>query len=1095
MKKLFTKPFKKQALPSPKPPSALPATTHAIPALQPKFTLPPSPHPCPHEYIAILASPEGLLLRPHLLQGVLPESHVRIAWGKEGLIQEIQTDGAGDGLDWSESVVVYGIVGIMSLFTASHLFVVSGRDEVGYVLDSSQEVFSVKNVAVIPLVEGRARDALKLLATRRNVNPRLSLIPTGAVSAPGSIDDVPGTPDTKDPNTPRVTFAQEEQVKVMTPLSAQGFGRVSDDESEPNTGMSSPSDSAQSTPSSEFSVMTGNIAKTLADRLSFWNKMSRRDSATTIGQTLAANEREREPSPAPSSSASIHERTSLDAIIKKGDEEPSEVLDTILNQQSPSPGTTEQKNTELEEKILKEIVHQFSRGGMYFAYCFDITRSLQHKQEMISKAKKRSTLLSDLNAVDEQCMLSPEDGKVHVVGDPSATLPLWRRVDRQYWWNEWLSKPLLDAGLHTFVLPIMQGFFQLAHFGIPREPEASEEGDVAVVDYILISRRSRDRAGLRFQRRGIDDDANIANFVETETIMRVEREGHQNVFSYVQTRGSSTLTWLVLPLKDYLLTYSAAVPLFWSQSGYGLRPAPVLSPDRTHVQNLDALKRHLQRLLQRYGPLTIVNLAEQHGKESVVTHAYHDHIHEGALKDVQYVDYDFHTETKGMKYENISKLIEKMQRTFEGHGYLWISNDLIMSQQKGVFRVNCIDCLDRTNVVESAFARHVLSRQLGAVALPQPSDGHRTETDVVFNDVWANNGDAISREYAGTSALKGDFTRTGKRDLGGMLNDGVNSLARMYTSTFADWFGQAVIDFMLGNRTISVFSEFLLKLQSSDPRDLIRISRIRAEAIADCVSRVLSEGERLLSGWTLFAPSEMNVKISDKFEEKVLLLTVGAIYIISYDYTLEKVKMYTRVPLGDIISITKGVYILSPLEEGSRDPLQNCGFLITWRNARQDTRVTSYSIGNNIGFASPSSSPKAVVTPQPTDRPSSPRPWPRRANTLSNILSKAAAPVLNKDTTFAAFKALPIDPARSRRENGSFFEPADELTGVSNCKEAVDVMVDAVARACSEAGSGKEISIKQEDVVSLRSLVEAQRNTSVYAKMEYGVKRLLWLGG
>jgi len=34
----------------------------------------------------------------------------------------------------------------------------------------------------------------------------------------------------------------------------------------------------------------------------------------------------------------------------------------------------------------------------------------------------------------------------------------------------------------------------------------------------------------------------------------------------------------------------------------------------------------------------------------------------------------------------------------------------------------------------------------------------------------------------------------------------------------------------------------------------------------------LPEGERLLSGWTLFAPEEMNVKIGIKFEEKVLLL-------------------------------------------------------------------------------------------------------------------------------------------------------------------------------------------------------------------------------
>lgn len=151
-----------------------------------------------------------------------------------------------------------------------------------------------------------------------------------------------------------------------------------------------------------------------------------------------------------------------------------------------------------------------------------------------------------------------------------------------------------------------------------------------------------------------------------------------------------------------------------------------------------------------------------------------------------------------------------------------------------------------------------------------------------------------------------------------------------------------------------------------------------------------------------------------------------------------------------------------------------------------------------------------TATPLSPGRPSSPRPVPRRANTLSSILSKAAAPVLNSDMTFAAFKALPIDPARSRRENGSFFEPADELTGVLNCKEAADVMVDAISRACTEAGGAKGEFIKQEDVVrfaagvtvsemkvltSSCSLTEAQRNTSVYAKMEYGVKRLLWLGG
>lgn len=35
--------------------------------------------------------------------------------------------------------------------------------------------------------------------------------------------------------------------------------------------------------------------------------------------------------------------------------------------------------------------------------------------------------------------------------------------------------------------------------------------------------------------------------------------------------------------------------------------------------------------------------------------------------------------------------------------------------------------------------------------------------------VWANNGDTLSICYAHTSALKGDFVRTGKRDFAGIV--------------------------------------------------------------------------------------------------------------------------------------------------------------------------------------------------------------------------------------------------------------------------------------------------------------------------------------
>lgn len=410
MKKLFTKPFKlgptkEEIKPTPKPQSMLPTTTHTTAALQPKFTLPPTPHPCPHEYLAILATSGGLLLRPRLPRGIHPESHVKIAWGKAGEIEEIQNDGESDDLDWSQSVVVYGIIGILNLFTgdlpspciiittliksAMLSFPSIGRLRplrsgircvhiplilmycltIGIVLDISQEVFSVKNVWTIPLTESRAKEALKTLATRNSgVNTRLSLVPT-SVANPTSLDDVQNPSDVAESNAPRVTFADEDQVKIMTPKTTQGFEQ-SDDDSEPDTGGSSPADSVASTPSMEFAAMTNNVAKTLADRLSFWNKMVKKPSpagTNSIDKTLADSA---EHSPSSSTRASTDERPSLDVLMKEGDMKPAEVLEAIVDAQSSTPDTLEQKNSELEQKIIREVIHQFVKGGMYFAYRF-----------------------------------------------------------------------------------------------------------------------------------------------------------------------------------------------------------------------------------------------------------------------------------------------------------------------------------------------------------------------------------------------------------------------------------------------------------------------------------------------------------------------------------------------------------------------------------------------------------------------------------------------------------------------------------------------------------------------------------------------------
>ena len=64
--------------------------------------------------------------------------------------------------------------------------------------------------------------------------------------------------------------------------------------------------------------------------------------------------------------------------------------------------------------------------------------------------------------------------------------------------------------------------------------------------------------------------------------------------------------------------------------------------------------------------------------------------------------------------------------------------------------------------------------------------------------MWADNGDNISRLYAGTDALKGDVTRTGRRTRQGALDDGINSAKRYYINNYRDRDRQIGIDTLLG---------------------------------------------------------------------------------------------------------------------------------------------------------------------------------------------------------------------------------------------------------------------------------------------------------
>jgi hypothetical protein len=98
----------------------------------------------------------------------------------------------------------------------------------------------------------------------------------------------------------------------------------------------------------------------------------------------------------------------------------------------------------------------------------------------------------------------------------------------------------------------------------------------------MVSRLSCRRAGTRFATRGIDDEGNVANFVETELIL----DSPQYLLSFVQLRGS--------------------VPVFWEQPGVqGFTQRIEIS--RGNEATAPAFHKHFERLTTNYGNVEIIS--------------------------------------------------------------------------------------------------------------------------------------------------------------------------------------------------------------------------------------------------------------------------------------------------------------------------------------------------------------------------------------------------------------------------------------------------------------------------------------------------------
>ncbi|KAK1800390.1 hypothetical protein P4O66_005620 [Electrophorus voltai] len=380
--------------------------------------------------------------------------------------------------------------------------------------------------------------------------------------------------------------------------------------------------------------------------------------------------------------------------------------------------------------------------------------------------------------------------------------------DNRFFWNQSLHLHLKHYGVNcdNWLLRLMCGGVEI------RTIYAGHKQAKACV----ISRLSSERAGTRFNVRGTNDDGQVANFVETEQVIFLD----DKVSSFIQIRGS--------------------IPLFWEQPGIQVGSHRVRL-SRGFEANAPAFERHFVALKRLYGKQVNINLLGMKEGEHMLSKAFQSHLKASDhANTVKMVNFDYHQMVKGGKTDKLSSVLKPQVNKFlEECGFFYYSVDAgiqrlsfdilsfhgksfsvvrmhaltqLMARcllirnvclaisfrsrcQTGTLRLNCLDCLDRTNSVQAFFALEMLPQQLEAMSLTEkPQLVARFQE--VFRTMWSLNGDSISKIYAGTGALDG-------KAKGAKLKDGARSVTRTIQNNFFDTSKQEAIDILRLGSTLN----------------------------------------------------------------------------------------------------------------------------------------------------------------------------------------------------------------------------------------------------------------------------------------------------
>ncbi|XP_046846886.1 polyphosphoinositide phosphatase-like [Xenia sp. Carnegie-2017] len=453
-----------------------------------------------------------------------------------------------------------------------------------------------------------------------------------------------------------------------------------------------------------------------------------------------------------------------------------------------------------ESKYLKAFQNVDLSSNFYFSYTYDVTQTLQYNMLLLNLdcsgcrrfSNDKSTGFKEEKAWEKRAQY------YHMVN--RRGIPCTKFI-----WNKHMIKDVENILHSDWLLYVSHGFVGQCNINVYGRP----------IYLTLIARRSNEYAGTRFLKRGSNQLGFVANDVETEQIVHDAstlsfKSGRYT--SFVQLRGS--------------------VPLFWSQElQHGVVPKPQIQVDRSDPF-VSAAAQHFNSILQRFGsPVIVFNLVkkkERKRHEQILGEEYTqivDYLNQflSPRHKIKYIWFDIARYSKNKNVNIIEKLEQFAEQFVQLVGFFHNGPNLYAneirpherwlkvgghkngqhlveySDRTGIVRVNCVDCLDRTNIAQFVVGKHILGLQLYTLGvIDKPVVNFECDAVRLLEDLYDDHGDTLAVQYGGSQLVHRINTYLKSAPWTSHSRDIYQTVRRYYSGAFTDSEKQQAINLFLG---------------------------------------------------------------------------------------------------------------------------------------------------------------------------------------------------------------------------------------------------------------------------------------------------------